>query len=68
MIYLGGRPDRQTDTHTRTHMHTHAHTRNLDSIFGAASDVGHGVPTAKLGIKESVRVRAVSLGEGRYAS
>ena len=49
-------------------MHTHAHTRNLDSIFGAASDAGHGVPTAKLGIKESVRVRAVSLGEGRYAS
>ena len=59
----------QTDTRTHTYTHTHAHSsRNLASIFGAASDAGHGVPAAKLGTKESVRVRAVSLGEGTYES
>lgn len=40
---------------THTHMHTRTCTlRNPDSTFGAASDAGHRVPTAKLGIKESV--------------
>lgn len=57
VIRLGGRPD------------AHTHTlRNPDPVSGAASDVVRGVQTAKLGIKESIRVRAVSLDERRFES